>query len=260
PSPNEAIAHDDLCPICHLLLYSPVLTSCSHTLCASCMAQWADASSISSITPSSLDLDLTHFDPTYDALSELANLQAPCPMCRTPTTAEAHTGLGRDLEARYPATYAQRRVDENADRGDRLGRDGGEGVTILIGNRHRLEARRGAGEEGRESERERGRERVNRHDWTFFVRLSRLDIVQEVEVYLHPTFRPPSVTLRQPPFEVRRLGWGYFKIEATVVLKEGYRWVKGGNGLEKRRLILDWMLNFDGDGGQGRFRAKVERV
>jgi hypothetical protein len=216
------------------------------------MAQWADASSTTHITPSSLDLDLSHFDPTYDPISELATLQAPCPMCRTPTTAEAHTRLARELEAKYPVTYAERRAEEEADRGSRMGRDGVEGVTILIGNRHRLESQRRPGEERRE--------RVNRHDWTFFVRLSRPDIVQEVRVDLHPTFRPPSVTLRQPPFEVRRLGWGYFNIEACVVLEEGYRWVDGGSGQGSRRLVLDWMLNFDGSGRQGRVRAKVKRV
>jgi hypothetical protein len=130
------------------------------------MAQWADASSAGNIEPSSLDVNLSDFhsdyDPTYD-------LEANCPMCRTHTTASPDEALAAVLEEKYPTTYAQRRVEEEIERGSRQGSEGAEGIMILIGNKHRLE---------------RGADDGNKHDWTFFVRTSRPDIVKEVRIYL----------------------------------------------------------------------------
>lgn len=77
-------------------------------------------------------------------------------------------------------------MEEEVERGSRVGRDGVEGVMLLIGNKHRQV---------------RGAEDANQHDWTFFVRTSRPDLVKEVRINLHPTFRPPRLTLRDPPFE-----------------------------------------------------------
>jgi hypothetical protein len=243
PPAAENVAHDDLCPICHLLLYSPVRTECNHLLCASCMAQWADVSTLTTIIPSPLDLNLSAFDPHYDPTPDL---EAGCPMCRTLTTAALDKDFAADLERRYPATYKERREEEMEANGARIGEDGIEGLMILIGNRHRFE--RGV-DEG-----------PNKHDWTFFVRVSRPDIVKEVRINLHPTFRPPRVVIKKAPFEVRRLGWGTFTIEAEIVLKEQYGWVKDGVGSRSQGLKLDWMLSFEGRGQQGRVRAKVKKV
>lgn len=242
PSPAEEVAHDDLCPICQLLLYTPVRTQCNHLLCASCMAQWADASSTNNIEPSSLDVNLTDFDPNYDPTYDL---EANCPMCRTHTAATPDQTLARVLEQKYPVAYAERRVDEEVERGSRADQNGIEGVMILIGNKHRLL---------------RGAEDDNQHDWTFFVRTSRPDIVKHVRIDLHPTFRPPVVTLRKPPYEVRRLGWGYFTLEAEIVLQEPYKWIVDTAGTRQSGLELTWTLNFEGRGRQGRVRAKVMRV
>jgi hypothetical protein len=240
---SESVAHDDLCPICHLLLFSPVRTQCNHLLCASCMAQWADASTLTTIIPSPLDLNLSAFDPHYDPTPDL---EVGCPMCRTLTTGVLDMDLVAALEERYPNTYKERREEEMEAKGERIGEDGVEGLMILIGNRHRLE--RGV-DEG-----------PNKHDWTFFVRVSRPDIVKEVRVNLHPTFRPPRVVIKKAPFEVRRLGWGTFAIEAEIVLKEPYGWVKDGVGIRSQGLMLDWTLSFEGRGQQGRVRAKVKKV
>jgi transcription initiation factor IIF auxiliary subunit len=76
----------------------------------------------------------------------------------------------------------------------------------------------------------------------------------------HPTFRPPRLTLTQPPFEVRRLGWGYFNIEADIILKEPYSWVQDNTNERRHMLKLDWMLSFEGSGQQGRVRAKVKKI
>ncbi|KAF2849499.1 hypothetical protein T440DRAFT_452310 [Plenodomus tracheiphilus IPT5] len=206
-APAVAVAHDDLCPICQLLLFTPVRTQCNHLLCASCMAQWADASSTNRIEHSSMDVNLADFDPDYDPSYDL---EANCPMCRTHTAAAPDKKLAKQLQTKYPSLYAERRVEEEVERGSRIGRDGVEGVMMLIGNKHRLV---------------RGADDANEHDWTFFVRVSRPDLIQEVRIDLHPTFRPPRVTLRNPPFQVRRLGWGHFTLDVEIVLKEPYRWV-----------------------------------
>ena len=133
------------------------------------MAQWADASSTSQIEVSSSDVELAEFDPTYDPAYDL---EANCPMCRTHTTAAPDAALAKQLETQYPTTYAERRVEEEIDRGSRVGQDGVEGIMILIGNRHKLV---------------RGAEDANQHDWTFFVRTSRPELVKEVRIELVST-------------------------------------------------------------------------
>jgi len=206
------------------------------------MAQWADTSTTNRIEHSSLDVELADFDPNYDPSYDL---EANCPMCRTHTTASPDQSLARQLQRTYPATYAERRVEEEIDRGSRVGYDGVEGVMILIGNKHRLI---------------RNVEDDNEHDWTFFVRTSRPDLVREVRIDLHPTFRPPRLTIRNPPYEVRRLGWGHFTIQANIVLKEPYSWIVDHYGRKHSGLELDWTLDFEGRGRQGRVRAKVKRM
>jgi hypothetical protein len=113
-----------------------------------------------------MDVNLTDFDPNYDPTYDL---EANCPMCRTRTTATPDQPLARQLERKYPITYAERRVEEEVERGTRVGQDGVEGVMILIGNKHRLI---------------RGAEDDNQHDWTFFVRTSRPELVEEVRIFL----------------------------------------------------------------------------
>lgn len=130
------------------------------------MAQWSDASNTHNIEPTSWDVNLEDFDPNYDPTYDL---ECNCPMCRTRTAATPDNALARQLEQKYPITYAERRVEEEEERGSRIGRDGFEGVMMLIGNKHRLI--RNAGDD-------------NEHDWTFFVRTSRPDLIKEVHIYL----------------------------------------------------------------------------
>ncbi|OSS52390.1 hypothetical protein B5807_02750 [Epicoccum nigrum] len=241
-APVEDVAHDDLCPICQLLLFTPVRTQCNHVLCASCMAQWADASTTTEVEHASWDVDLEEFDPNYDPTYDL---EANCPMCRTHTRAAPDHALASELEQKYPIIYAERRVEEEVERGSRVGQDGVEGIMFLIGNKHKLL---------------RGSEDANQHDWTFFVRASRPELIQEVRVDLHPTFRPPRLVLRRPPYEVRRLGWGTFTIEVEIILKAPYIWVGRNSGTTQQSLKLPWTLDFTGRGRQGRVRGGVKRT
>lgn len=58
------------------------------------------------------------------------------------------------------------------------------------------------------------------HKWKMFVRGENLDdIIEKVIFELHPTFQPPKVTLTQSPFEVERVGWGYFDVTVKIYFK-----------------------------------------
>lgn len=243
-SMSEAVAEDDVCPVCQLLLCHPVTTLCNHTLCESCMATWANVSIANQMQIVDVDEEPIPFDP-------VSGLEARCPMCRTQTTASINRRLAQDLKARYPETYAERESEEKESSANG---DSGEvqTLTLYIGNRHRLiEPYTGS---------------ANKHEWTFFVRPSRSDIIEEVHINLHPTFRPPTIICTRQPYEVRRLGWGYFTIIASVMLKAGYSWMSedaedSPDGAEKGMLALEWLLDFSrfgGKGSMGRLKLKVK--
>lgn len=172
-------------------------------------------------------------------------IEARCPMCRTPTTATPNYLLEEIIRSRYPSNYASRQAEETRSVDDALI----ETMALYIGNTHRVEEPDYP-------------DSSNTHDWTFFVRRSRTDIMEEVQIFLHLTFRPPRVIRSHPPYEVRRLGWGYFTVTTHVILKAGYSWVSEDaelvpDGAEKGMLPLNWTLDFSGRGSQGRCRLKV---
>lgn len=68
------------------------------------------------------------------------------------------------------------------------------------------------------------------------------------------------MVLRRAPYEVRRLGWGYFTLEAEIILKAPYTWIVDSSGTTQRGLELTWTLNFTDRGRQGRVRAKVKKL
>ncbi|KAI1621130.1 hypothetical protein EDD37DRAFT_612575 [Exophiala viscosa] len=237
----EEIDQDDICPICHLLLYRPVRTRCNHTLCEACMAHWADVSITSQMTTVGLD------DQAVVLLPH--EIETRCPMCRTSTTATFDPLRESALRRQYPKSFKAREIESTlADEDDVATKI--EILTVYIGNQHRLIR---AYDESN-----------NRHDWTFFVRPSRTDLIEEMQIFLHPTFRNPRVIKQYPPYEVRRLGWGYFTIFVNIILKAGYSWVSSEaedtpDGAPKGKLPLEWTLDFNGRGSQGRLRLKVRK-
>ena len=238
----ETILDDDLCPVCQLLLFRPVTTTCNHTLCESCMAIWADVSVAT-------QMQIVEVDEQPVPFNAVSGLEARCPMCRTHTSATVDADRVDDLRTKYPITYAERQEEEEANEAN------GEGseiqtLTLSIGNSHRRTLT----------------ESANSHEWKFFVRPSRTDIIEEVHIHLHQTFRPPRIIRTRPPYEVTRLGWGYFTILAYVMLKPGYSWVSedaqdSPDGAEKGMLGLEWTLDFErfeGRGSMGRLKLKVK--
>jgi hypothetical protein len=158
----EEVHEDDLCAICHLLLYRPVTTRCNHTLCESCMAHWADVSVTSQMITVGLDDEPMFLLPN--------DIETRCPMCRTSTTASLNESRELELQARYPEMYKVRKVEERIENED----DSGaaiETLTLYIGNTHRLT-------------RVEDPESTSKHDWKFFVRPSRTDMIEEVQIFL----------------------------------------------------------------------------
>jgi hypothetical protein len=161
---GEVIAHDDQCAICHALLYKPVTTKCHHTMCESCMNLWAEISINQQIAIVSLDEHHMTLHPS--------ELEIKCPMCRTSSTAAADADREALLRSQYPQTYALRGAEEQtAVEGDLTDV---ESLTLYVGNTHQLV----------KHDDDDGNEYPNKHDWKFFVRPSRNDLIEEVHVYL----------------------------------------------------------------------------
>jgi YEATS family/zinc finger of C3HC4-type, RING len=251
---NEIVNHDDLCPICHLLFYRPVTTQCGHTLCESCMAHWAEVS----VT------ERFQIVPLNDENTPAAHdqIEVKCPMCRTITTSLPNVDREDALRTRYPLTYQARREEEDAD-GDLA--EEVFTMAVYVGNTHQYKP------SGHETSKQ-----GNTHEWTFFVRPERSDIIHEVRILLvcspqsfcnlglclqHPTFHPPQVVRRHWPYEITRLGWGTFQITAQIVLRHEYQWMSSDAetllGSNQSLLPIEWMLSFDGEGEQGKARLKV---
>ncbi|ETN46564.1 uncharacterized protein HMPREF1541_00749 [Cyphellophora europaea CBS 101466] len=242
---TETIEHDDLCAICHCLMLRPVTTTCNHTLCAECMKVWSDIS----ITDQRQIVGLEDV-PTTCLPSEM---ESRCPMCRTLTTASPDRTREAALRRKYKHSYAARELEAQIV-SDEHNADTIETLTLYIGNTHHLVKADQSGSK-------------NTHNWKFFVRPSRTDLIEEVQVFLHPTFRNPRVILQLPPYEIHRLGWGFFTIYANVILKAGYRWMSSeaedtADGQRQGKLPLEWTLDFNsnaGRGSQGRWRLKVKK-
>ena len=93
----------------------------------------------------------------------------------------------------------------------------------------------------------------NIHLWTSFVQMDKSaderHSISHVYIDLHPTFRPSKIVLWEPPFEVRRLGWGIFNIRVTVHVKPGIHVVRPpGQDGDEHSLRLNWFLDFDWSG------------
>ncbi|KAI4718322.1 hypothetical protein E4T48_05514 [Aureobasidium sp. EXF-10727] len=182
-----------------------------------------------------------------------ADTEARCPMCRTPSSATPNSDRMIRLQQRYPVTYPARAAEEASENDPNAGTI--ETLTLCIGNTHKLISP--------------APESQNMHQWTFFVRPSRKDIIASVDIQLHPTFRPSHLRLSQPPYEITRKGWGYFVVTTHVILKPGWSWVSEEatevpfrDDGAKAKLPLDWTLDFsahEGKGSMGRCRLKVRK-
>lgn len=98
-----------------------------------------------------------------------SEIETKCPMCRTLTTAKFDPTRESNLQLRYSVTYEERRVEHqtavNDDSATRV-----ETLTVYIGNEHSMIRTED--------------EDKNKHQWNFFVRPSRSDLLEEVQIFL----------------------------------------------------------------------------
>ena len=125
------------------------------------MTQWADVSITSQMTRVGLDDEATVFLPH--------GVETRCPMCRTFTNAVLDPAREKGLQQNYPFSYQTREVESRAEKEDEFGSTI-ETLTVYIGNEH-TEIRAAEGSN-------------NKHQWRFFVRPSRLDLIEEIQIFL----------------------------------------------------------------------------
>lgn len=241
------------CPICSRFLQTPISTNCGHIFCQNCI-DWADISAVSSELVD-VPLDYNEF-PTTD--SRRNDREILCPFCGTQTPLSLHLDLQRTLRRKYPLQFTSGLdVTETTEVSGRLNANQSsalETLTLLIGNTHRIAPLSQLSDASDQ----------NKHDWTFFVRPSRQEMIEEVIVHLHKSFRDHRISLRHSPFEIRRWGWGTFAIFVEVILKPGYTILHddASESMEKglhNKMMLEWPLTFDDNGGQGKLRVKVQK-
>ena len=237
---DNAVPAEYLCPICDLLLYEPVTTTCGHTVCEPCI-----------VTDEKVNIVIVPLDSEGRAGGESAmrNFEAlqRCPVCDNlgwpgSLLALPDAPLAQTLRMGYTHLYTQRAAQVEESNEDT------QTLTIHIGNWHELI-------------------KTHHHSWTFFVKPSRTDIIQEVHMQLHETFRNPHVVRTRPPYTLHGKGWGYFTIDVRVVLQTGFAWVvsdddveDGPDGATRAALKMEWTLDFasfGGRGAMGRCRVRV---
>jgi hypothetical protein len=80
----------------------------------------------------------------------------------------------------------------------------------------------GTGDNGKEKKGDKGKEKEGEETKPkVAVEGSISKFIEKVVYELHPTFFPPTVTVTEPPYEVARLGWGYFSITVNIHWKNG---------------------------------------
>jgi len=78
----------------------------------------------------------------------------------------------------------------------------------------------------------------NQHSWEMFINQSPQNVIHQVCYQLHQTFHPNKIVIDQPPFTLRRLGWGTFSIACQISFKPEYR---------KKELLLRHNLSFNSE-------------
>lgn len=184
------------CAICLDLFCEPLRLTCSHTFCRACLVQ---------------------------------AVHRRCPLCRTewvadfdPSSAVVDEAIRSMAQRIRPAEYAERLAEALAMAA--MARR----ILFKLGNRHSLVLNPKLSKHG---------QNVNRHCWTMFVELvsdsmfpgrSTQDFISSVHYKLAPYYTAwPSTDrhsvcvgknpeVRSAPFEVTRIGWGYFTVTVTI--------------------------------------------
>ena len=123
---------------------------------------------------------------------------------------------------------------ERSDRGDRKLKSQGEASTdmVMVGNEHEEQS-------------------TGLHKWTVFVRGvdgSHHGLNIEYVVFkIHQDFSPSVITVREPPFEITKEGWGMFEVDITLHFPDG----------AQQQLV--WGLDFTASGSHHSMPILPER-
>jgi hypothetical protein len=261
---SEKVSDDDLCPICHLLLYKPVTTRCNHTLCSTCMAHWASTS----ISPQMTFLTLPASPLTPSAsMFKGHDTETKCPMCRAPTTATENAVEEQRLRERYPVTCALRGQEEVTGVDDDDDGETMEIVTLCMGNTHF------ASPASSTTSSTSTNTTPTTHNWTFFLHLSNPSIISNIQLLLPPSAFCPSTLHFKPPhcnFTHTQANTDQHILTIWIDLLPGYTWLSSdaveipfatstrGRESVKGRLGVDWLVDVEGNEGKGRMgRCRV---
>ncbi|KAK5084742.1 hypothetical protein LTR05_005820 [Lithohypha guttulata] len=236
---------DDDCVICYLTLYRPVRTECGHSACE----------------PSAMDIMTDH--STLPSNLAVDGIKFKCPTCRTYTQATFDTERSELLKSRHPEDYASRAAEVDDIEASSDDGFGTQTMLIMFGNSHRkLTWTADSSLAATSAEKDT-------HEWTFFVQSSRQDLVEKVDVILHPTYRENRlVTLSHPPFATTHQGRSYFTIYAGIQLREGWQWVDEAMAVDsdarkhryKDRLPIEWALDLHENGQQTNRLVKFRKI
>lgn len=244
-SKNDVDEVDDDCAICYQTLYRPATTECGHSACQSCMLHWAMTA-----------MEVCGEETEIPTNLEVDGMRFSCPACRTSTTATLDIKQNDRLQKQYPDEYKTRAAEEAA---GTVQQDeyAIQNMVLVLGNSHRdIESTFSpiTGED-------------EKHEWTFFIQSSHKDVIEQIQVILHPRFREHRlVTLKTPPFSVTHLGWHYFTIHAGIQLKQGWEWVDESMAVDidktrrKARLPVQWLLDFRRNGVRKTQLVKFRKV
>jgi len=198
------------CSICSEILFEPVTTTCGHTFCKHCLIKW-----------------FQH--------------QSQCPLCRetlnsSSTRLQVNVLISNLIDTNFPSQIASRRQEVSQQMQCLLSQKIEK--QISIGNTHEILL----------FNRE---EAPVRHKWTFFVRVLGQSqcphatrtltswYIEQVEIFLHPTFSPSHIILRNDPFEITRVGWGTFPITGRIFFASRFN---------KPPMAFQHSLSFERDG------------
>ncbi|CAD8060767.1 unnamed protein product [Paramecium primaurelia] len=213
-------SHD--CPICLNIAVDPIqLSQCKHIFCSACL------------------LDLLDYN----------NQSYKCPLCRQLYSKNEPLIINQDLAKKIkesnPEQYAQRQqqiIQQQMMLPNQIK------VNVVYGNLYK---------------RIDNQEKKNVNQWTLIVKMEYNkdsdraalknfdinDMIESVTYYLHETFHPNKVTVKQAPFQLQRLGWGVFNIPILIKFKKEYN---------IPNLEVDHYLSFQGNGSMQKQITKLD--
>jgi len=204
----ETIDPDHTCTVCLRLLYHPVRLQCSHLFCSLCLKKLL-RSTINKACPN-CRADMSDFDQENPEIDKK---------------------LVKLLKKKYPVGILERIEENKADMEEEKHKIVKK---LVVGNDCTSVPKKTKNEDDKDWKR-----------WTLYLDMEneKDDIekyLDKIVVHLHPTFSPPVLEFKKPPFQVERVGWGVFNIDITLYFQKNTK---------KPPMDISWYLSFR-DGGR----------